>query len=617
MLEIIKKLQSYDLVLTPVKDKKPVAVDKGNLKHDGTKKFEWEKNWKEEDLIREATKTQRVGAWHKESSIYDVDFDDKDFNAHKFLSVFPDTLTIGKNVNGRPVATHLIYKLENGKNVEKYSYPKTVDKGEKIIELLCSGQTVVGGKDRVIIKDIKPTQVDPLTITQYVKLTAVFSELLPIWVKKGIGQRDEAHLNLAGALAHCPLDLDVKRKFVTQFCHLTEDLEVDNRVNKLEYQELQLASGKNVPSWHGLSKLLGHNLKAFDEIKEQTEPKERNVKFPLIDGSTLLTQEYIEPKYILHPIIREKTITQISGGYGSGKTHFGLALALSVAHNRDFMNYKIMQPTPILYVEAELPGSDVKDRINSLNAPFIDLNFDGEKKQSVLNPEFQYSLTQDDLILAGIKYGFPDLAVADDESRASIGRKATEDLVDEIKDKTGQYPILFLDNISALTSIDENKASDWNSFMKWLIKLKSKNISSFIFHHTNKSTGSASGSNMSQRLIDTHIITKRLDEEHRFNIPGKSVQCSVHFDKFRNFGGEHAKTFILTCDEEGNWNRYPMLDQKNMKILKYLKDGYSVPQMCEEDDDLNEKTVYKRIKKLKDQGLVPKDEKEKDKEEIF
>ena len=55
-------------------------------------------------------------------------FDDKDFNAHKFLSVFPDTLTIGKNVNGRPVATHLIYKLENGKNVEKYSYPKTVDK---------------------------------------------------------------------------------------------------------------------------------------------------------------------------------------------------------------------------------------------------------------------------------------------------------------------------------------------------------------------------------------------------------------------------------------------------------------------------------------------------------
>jgi hypothetical protein len=112
------------------------------------------------------------------------------------------------------------------------------------------------------------------------------------------------------------------------------------------------------------------------------------------------------------------------------------------------MNYKIMQPTPILYVEAELPGSDVKDRINSLNAPFIDLNFDGEKKQSVLNPEFQYSLTQDDLILAGIKYGFPDLAVADDESRASIGRKATEDLVDEIKDKTGQYPRFFIIQIN-------------------------------------------------------------------------------------------------------------------------------------------------------------------------
>ena len=43
-----------------------------------------------------------------------------------------------------------------------------------------------------------------------------------------------------------------------------------------------------------------------------------------------------------------------------------------------------------------------------------------------------------------------------------------------IKDKTGKYPVLFLDNITALTSIDENKSTDWSGIMMWLMNLKTK-----------------------------------------------------------------------------------------------------------------------------------------------
>ena len=140
--------------------------------------------------------------------------------------------------------------------------------------------------------------------------------------------------------------------------------------------------------------------------------------------------------------------------------------------------------------------------------------------------------------------------------------------------------------------------------MRWLIKLKSKGISSVIFHHINKSTGSASGSNMSQRLIDTHIILKRLDEDSRFDISGKSVQCSVHFDKFRNFGGDRVKPFMLTCNDEGVWNKYPMLDQINVKIIAYHNKGLSVKEMCEQEEDWKDKTIYKRIKKLKEDKII-------------
>jgi hypothetical protein len=136
------------------------------------------------------------------------------------------------------------------------------------------------------------------------------------------------------------------------------------------------------------------------------------------------------------------------------------------------------------------------------------------------------------------------------------------------------------------------------------MNLKTRGIITIFFHHTGKSTGTASGSNMAQRLIDTHIILKKLPENYRFNMQGRNVQCSISFDKFRNFGGEQAKSFLLTCSDQGNWKKYPMLDQKDFKIIECLEKGMTVKAMCEEHEELKEKTVYRRIAFLKKHNLV-------------
>ena len=65
----------------------------------------------------------------------------------------------------------------------------------------------------------------------------------------------------------------------------------------------------------------------------------------------------------------------------------------------------------------------------------------------------------EDLNIAGIDH-FEDIANTSNEDAALRGRSMILDACDRIKDKHGKYPILFLDNISALTSIDENKAQD-------------------------------------------------------------------------------------------------------------------------------------------------------------
>ncbi len=590
--ENVEKFKSYGFVLTPVvksnnpnEDKKPVAVAGS-----------WFKDWKDEQLLS----AERIGVYHKDSNIYDIDFDDKSYRAHQFIDMLPPTFTIGKKVNGKVIATHKIYRKPDDSSFKPYSYPRSVKKGETIIESLGSTQSIIAGVDRVIINNVEPTVLDPSSIEPDLRCIVAFSELLKHIPKKDDGQRNHFYFRLGGALAsQTDIQMEQRIKYVEKLCELTNDVaEVKNRVSCIQRQQQKYEAGEETFGMKELSEFLDVNLKGFDEIKRKKE--EYKIEFPMIDGSTLLNTKYVKPNFILEPILREKSITQVSGGYGAGKTQLGIALALAVAHGRNFLDYEIRKDNPILYVEAELCGSDIQDRIISLNYPFLEMN----SQKNNLKPQNQFTLSQDDLINAGIQYGFPDLAVADDETRASVGRLAIENLVERIKEKTGKFPILFLDNISALTSIDENKAKDWSSFMRWLIKLKSKGISSVIFHHINKSTGSASGSNMSQRLIDTHIILKRLDEDSRFDISGKSVQCSVHFDKFRNFGGDRVKPFMLTCNDEGVWNKYPMLDQINVKIIAYHNKGLSVKEMCEQEEDWKDKTIYKRIKKLKEDKII-------------
>ena len=48
-----------------------------------------------------------------------------------------------------------------------------------------------------------------------------------------------------------------------------------------------------------------------------------------------------------------------------------------------------------------------------------------------------------------------------------------------------------------------------------------------------------------------------------------------------------------------------IMDQKDFKILELYNAGKSVQQMCAEEEDLKKATVYKRIDKMKKEGIIP------------
>ena len=99
-------------------------------------------------------------------------------------------------------------------------------------------------------------------------------------------------------------------------------------------------------------------------------------------------------------------------------------------------------PVPSIYVESELPG----DTFRSYRASILNNYLEEGKKFNAAN---HFTLTHDDLVNAGFKYGFKSIAVAKahgKDAAKDYGKKGREiflDLFMKIKERTGKFPFYF------------------------------------------------------------------------------------------------------------------------------------------------------------------------------
>ena len=144
-IDDLKRWRDKGFVLTPI-----VA---GTKQPGVTGKEPWRFDWPDEELL----KSEKLGFFQKQSNVFTVDFDDKNYVAHKFLKLFPVTFTDGKFLNDTTrsfVATHLTYKV-NGQGALDFKYPKRV-KGKDdglLLETLSTKQTVFTGGDRQVVRE--------------------------------------------------------------------------------------------------------------------------------------------------------------------------------------------------------------------------------------------------------------------------------------------------------------------------------------------------------------------------------------------------------------------------------------------------------------------------------
>ena len=583
-----KFTDDYKFILTPViksndpnKDKKPE-----------TKKGKWFYSWEFHELLA----AQRLGAFHKESGIIDVDFDDKNYIAHKFIDCLPPTFTVGKKVNGKVIATHKIfYRKSRDVKVKNYGYPKTAAKGGKVIEILANTQTIIAGIDRVIVNDVMPMVIEPGALELETRLIVAFSELYTL--VKDIQNRNDFYFKLGGALAReTEVPMDLRIKYVKKLCELTNDDEVNNRVDCIERQQENFENRPDeVFGIQELSKFLGANLPAFDEIKKEEEDTteeeiDLNRTIAFNDLNSFLTTDFPKPSYIIEPLVSDQSIVQIVGASGVGKTMFGLAIAGAISTSNGLLGMaSVGGARPVLYVEGELPAADIQIRVNGM--------FNAIERKCDPNMFYVSSLQQQ---LKFNDKGFTPI-------QTEQGLIEIENAIVEIKKRTGKMPVVFIDNISCLASgLKENDADAWSPIINKFVKWKNMGSTVFYFHHLNKGNDS-SGSTMQHRTIDMVIRMRKPEHKQKIKtFEEQGVQAIVDFPKWRlHDNSKYAAEHMLIC-EDWKWEKMPVLKSDEVEIIKLLKSKMDVKDISKELD-ISAASIYRKITKLKNEGVITDD----------
>ena len=583
-IDNIKTWKDWGMVLTPAKDKKPL-----------TKEGEWSAKWSDEELL----KAERLAVFHqpekrgvKGSNIMTIDFDCPKFIASAFSSLFPVSFSMGKeDSSGSIRTTHIEYEIDPADK------PKTLS-CEGVIEALSSTCSIIAGKDRHLINNIKPlrlskTQLGHVLIT--VKVVNFLREAFLLFPEKGLQKRDNFHLRLAGSLLDTDLTSERKEEIIEAFCYATNDLrEIENRKRKIKYVEKNPESAFRIK---GLCEYAGVDhtsplAKAFDELKPEIEVDEKE-KPETPQGLTTLTLNQFVAKtyppitYYMYPIISNECLGMIFALPGKGKTLFALELAWRCSQGLDFMDWKfnnMIKPPPVLYVEGEMSATQVQDRVSSM------VERDRGLKDFDLD-NFYIAVLKEQPNESYQKLKTPE------------GRLNVQNSADEIYKKTGKKPIIFLDNVRFLMgNFNEKEGQDWIDFVLWLATLRAKGYSTYFLHHAVNTGEKASGSGYQDSNLDVNIKLSQPDENSATDHSSDHfTQIQFEFKKMRENVIGQMTPFIMVVDRnKGSWSKFPVLNKTERKIKSMLDSGKSAKDIINpEKEGMSKANVHKTINKLK------------------
>lgn len=283
-------------------------------------------------------------------------------------------------------------------------------------------------------------------------------------------------------------------------------------------------------------------------------------------------------EFVIHPCLPSPGICFIYAATGLGKTLFTLNLAYAIAQGGSFLKYTCSKPKKVLYVDGEMSFNQLHSRMMNII-----------KNQGELDFKDNLSLITPDRIL-------PHRVPA-------IDKEDGQYIYEQLITKYG-YEVIVFDNVSMLTSFDENKAEEWKVLQDWLLHLRSIGKSVFVIHHAGKDKNGYRGSSRMLDCANTAISLQPVSEEglEEDNVTAKKFK--VVYQKARDFGGKDALPYEVIL-ENGIWSHQSVEQTNMLKVIERLSVGMSQNAIAKELG-VSQPYVNKLAKKAKIMGITSK-----------
>ncbi len=265
------------------------------------------------------------------------------------------------------------------------------------------------------------------------------------------------------------------------------------------------------------------------------------------------TQEIPEEKYILAPVIQERTSTLIYAEPGIGKTWVALSIAFSILYGTNTFGsgkrWSAEEPHKVLYIDSEMSSPSFLRRLKIIRKMYY-----SPQKDEI---PFIYKLVASE--------GW-DLSDEKGDCRSKVDKMLR---IAEKAANGKKVELLILDNLSTLSGFNDF-AQSWNNIFKWLKGLKENNCSSIVVHHCGKS-GDQRGTSAKTATVDNVIRLKKI------NVSGKNkIGLEVSIEKGRDIHGDGLKPFNVELDlgaKNPSWreiNPHKYSDDDRYDIVKSL-----------------------------------------------
>ena len=275
---------------------------------------------------------------------------------------------------------------------------------------------------------------------------------------------------------------------------------------------------------------------------------------------------------LMSPWLPSSGLTQVYAYRGVGKTFFALNVAYAVATGREFLGWKCSTPKRVLYIDGEMPASDMQTRLRSIKGSDV-ITSDNFK---LITPDLQDIVT-------------PNLANYESQT--------------EIESYTDEADLIVVDNISTLCRTGkENDSDNWTPVQRWALKMRAEGRSVLFVHHANKGGGQR-GTSGREDVLDTVISLKK----PAGSSPTEGANFEVHFEKNRGFTGNDAQVFnakLVINDGKQSWVRESLTDSSYMRCIELAKTGATGAEIARELD-INRSNVSRHLKKARENGLLP------------